>query len=57
MKDKIKEAYDDLIWMKSLVDTYKYKNEFDKLFVNNVDKYLNEIKEVQNDLEKAHMIT
>ncbi|MBE6090386.1 MAG: CotS family spore coat protein [Clostridium beijerinckii] len=53
LKDKIKEAYDDLIWMKSLVDTYKYKNEFDKLFVNNVDKYLNEIKEVQNDLEKS----
>ena len=26
LKDKIKKAYDELIWMRNLVDVYKYKN-------------------------------
>jgi CotS family spore coat protein len=53
LKDKIQKAFDELIWMKNLANGYKYKNEFDKLFINNVDNYLNEIKEVQEKLEKS----
>lgn len=53
LKDKFQKAYDELIWMKNLVKSYKYKNEFDELFINNVDKYLFEIQEAQEDLEKS----
>ena len=53
LKDKFQKAYDELSWMKNLVNSYKYKNEFDQLFINNVDKYLLEIKEVQEELEKS----
>ncbi|MDR3598179.1 CotS family spore coat protein [Clostridium sp.] len=51
LKDKVQKAYDELISMKDLVDSYKFKNEFDKLFMDNIDKYLIEIKEVQVLLE------
>ena len=53
-KDKIEKAYDELIWMKNLVNSYKYKNRFDQLFIKNVDKYLTEIKEVQEELKKSN---
>lgn len=53
LKDKVKKAYDELVSMKSLVSSYKYKNQFDKLFMNNVDKHLIEIKEVQSLLEES----
>lgn len=53
LKEKIKQSYNELIWMKDLVNSYKYKNEFDMLFINNVDKYLLEIKQVQEDIEKS----
>lgn len=53
LKDKFQKAYDELIWMKSLVKKYKYKNEFDTLFMNNVDEYLIEIEEVQRLLDKS----
>lgn len=53
LKDKLKKAYDELIWMRDLVNSYKHKNEFDKLFIDNVDRYLNEIKEVQLQLEDS----
>jgi CotS family spore coat protein len=39
--------------MKKLVNTYKYKTEFDSLFINNVDEYLVEIEEVQEELKKS----
>lgn len=53
LKDKIQKAYDELNWMKKLVNSYKYKNEFDKLFITNVDEYLVEIEEVQQELKKS----
>lgn len=53
LKDKIKKSYSELIWMKDLVRNYKYKNEFDELFINNVDKYILEIKQVGDELEKS----
>ncbi|OOM74473.1 CotS family spore coat protein [Clostridium sp. BL-8] len=53
LKDKLKQAYDELLWMKDLVNSYKYKNEFDMLFINNVDKYLLEVKQVQEAIEKS----
>ena len=48
-----KKAYDELIMFKSMVLNYKYKNEFDNLFINNVDKYLDEITETISNLEKS----
>lgn len=53
LKEKIKKSYEELVWMKDLVGRYRYKNEFDMLFINNVDKYLLEIKKVQEELEKS----
>lgn len=53
LKEKVRKAYDELISMKELVSDYKYKNQFDKLFMNNVDKYLHEIREVQSLLEES----
>lgn len=53
LKDKFQKAYDELLWMKSLVKNYKYKNEFDTLFNNNVDEYLIEIEEAQKNLCKS----
>jgi CotS family spore coat protein len=53
LKDKIQKAYDELIYMKNLVNGYEYKNNFDQLFINNVDKYLAEVKDVQEELVKS----
>lgn len=53
LKDKYEKAYEEILWMKSLVLKYKYKNEFDELFLNNADNYLNEIKDVQEQLKKS----
>ena len=53
LKDKFQKAYDELLWMKSLVKNYKYKNEFDILFNNNVDEYLIEIEEAQKNICKS----
>lgn len=53
LKDKFQKAYDELLWMKNLVKNYKYKNEFDTLFMNNVDEYLIEIEEVQKEFYKS----
>jgi CotS family spore coat protein len=53
LKDKIKKSYDELVWMKDLVNSYKYKNEFDMLFINKVDEYLLEINQVKEELEKS----
>lgn len=51
--EKYKKAYDELIMFKSMVSNYRYKNEFDNLFLNNVDKYLDEITETISNLEKS----
>ena len=53
LKDKFTMSYDNLCNLKEMVSKYKYKNEFDELFMQNVDKYLNEIVDVNNKLEKS----
>ncbi|WP_252238815.1 CotS family spore coat protein [Clostridium sp. VAP51] len=53
---KFKKAYDELSFFKELVSKYKYKNEFDNLFINNVDKYLQDIIDVEELLSKSKYI-
>ncbi|MBW6408930.1 CotS family spore coat protein [Clostridium weizhouense] len=50
---KFKKAYDELIFFKDIVSKYKYKNEFDILFLENIDRYLNEIVNVQEKLKNS----
>ncbi|AOR22572.1 CotS family spore coat protein [Clostridium taeniosporum] len=50
---KFKKAYDQLAFLKDLVNEYKYKNEFDDLFISNVNKYLQDITKVQDLLSKS----
>ncbi|NFO29952.1 CotS family spore coat protein [Clostridium botulinum] len=50
---KFRKAYDELSFFKELVSKYKYKNEFDNLFIDNVDKYLQDIIVVQELLSKS----
>lgn len=51
--EKFDEMYAELLVMKKLVNNYKYKNEFDKLFIKNVDKYLDEIYKSKERLERS----
>ena len=57
LKDKFTMSYDNLCNLKEMVSKYKYKNEFDTLFMENVDKYLDEIVNVNNKLEKSSYIS
>lgn len=57
LKDKFKDAYSNLCELKKLVSNYEYKNEFDVLFIENVDRYLKEIYKVQDKLEKSQYNT
>lgn len=52
-KMKLKKAIEDFEYMKSVVKKYEYKNEFDKLFLINVDKYIYDIKCVEKDIDKS----
>lgn len=53
LKEKFKKAHDELEFMKNLVNSYRYKNEFDNLFIKNVDDYLDKIVKSQEKLEKS----
>ncbi|MEG1482758.1 CotS family spore coat protein [Clostridium sp.] len=44
LADKYKECEEDLKKIKEWVVQYKYKNEFDELFLQNYDRYLDDIK-------------
>ena len=57
LKDKFTMSYDNLCNLKEMVSKYKYKNEFDTLFMENVDKYLEEMVNVNNKLEKSSYIS
>lgn len=57
LKDKFTMSYDNLCNLKEMVSKYKYKNQFDTLFMENVDKYLDEIVNVNNKLEKSSYIS
>lgn len=52
-KIKLKEAANDFEYMKSVVEKYENRNEFDKLFLSNVDKYIDSIKDVEKDIEES----
>lgn len=52
-KTKIKNSINELEYMKSIVTQYQYKNEFDKLFLDNVDKYIEDIMKVEEALDKS----
>lgn len=51
--DKYTLAYDNLNKIKNMISEYDYKNEFDELFMDNVDKYLNEINIIIESLKKS----
>ncbi|MBE6062275.1 MAG: CotS family spore coat protein [Clostridium butyricum] len=51
--DKYILAYNNLEKIKKMVLSYEYKNEFDELFIENVDKYVREIKLLIEDLKKS----
>ncbi|MGV3026183.1 CotS family spore coat protein [Clostridium thermobutyricum] len=48
------EAREDLLEIKKFVCSYKYKNEFDSLFIENVDRYVKEIEECERLLSKSN---
>lgn len=50
---KFNKAYEELNFFKEMVNNYKYKNEFDELFIKNVDNYINDIKVVQEMLSNS----
>ena len=52
LKQKFKEAKEDLIYFKSIVEKYENKNEFDRIFIENVDKYCEEIKLVEREINE-----
>lgn len=49
-----KDSREDLLEIKEWVTRYKYKNEFDKLFLENVDEYIKEIEECIDLLKKSN---
>lgn len=53
---KMEDEYDTLIELQKIVDKYKYKNEFDELFLKNVDnakiELLKTIEEIKNSKYK-----
>lgn len=51
--DKYTSAYDNLNRIKQLVSGYEYKNDFDELFMENIDKYLKEIKFLIEELKNS----
>ncbi|SFC33881.1 CotS family spore coat protein [Clostridium uliginosum] len=53
LENKFQRAYDELTFFKELVRNYKYKNEFDNLFITHVDKYLSDIINVKASLSKS----
>lgn len=53
LKEKYTKSYKELVEIKNVVKNYKYKNEFDTLFMENVDSYLNEIEITIDELNKS----
>ncbi len=49
---KLKNISFKLIKIKNMVSKYMYKNEFDTIFLNNVDKYIKEINICEQYLDK-----
>lgn len=53
LKEKFKQAYVDLKDIKDMVEQYEYNNEFDTIFLDNIDRYLQSINNLQTELEKS----
>lgn len=51
--DKIKEAYNNLEDIKNMVEKYEHKNEFDEIFLKNIDNYLKDISDVEYRLRNS----
>lgn len=51
--EKFESAYKEITELKKRVERYKYKNEFDKIFINCADKYLDEIKTAEEELKSS----
>ena len=54
--EKYKNAYNDLIKIKNIVSKYEYKNEFDIIFMNNIDKYSSEINSCIEKLNNSEYL-
>ncbi|MGL5649039.1 MAG: CotS family spore coat protein [Clostridium sp.] len=52
--EEYKKSLEDLKSTKVVVKGYKYPNEFDTIFLENVDKYIDEIDDVINLLENTN---
>lgn len=52
-KLKLEKAAKDFEYIKTVVDKYEYKNEFDKLFLSNADKYIDQIKNTERDIDES----
>ena len=52
-KIKLNKIEEEINYMKSIALKYKYANEFDKLFLDNVDKYIEDINYVKSALDKS----
>lgn len=53
LNEKFKEAYDSMINIKNIVDKYEHKNEFDEIFLKNIDNYLSDILDVEERLKNS----
>lgn len=52
-KIKLNNSIRELKYIKSVAMQYQYKNEFDRLFLDNVDMYIEDIESVQKELDKS----
>ena len=53
LKDYFKNSKKDLEKLKEIVGSYKYKNEFDEIFINEVDYHLSDVEKCIDLLEKS----
>ena len=52
-KIKLEQSIKELKYMKNIAMQYEYKNEFDKLFLDNVDMYIEDIEGVKEEIDKS----
>ena len=53
LKDYFKNSKKDLERLKEIVESYKYKNEFDEIFIKEVDYHLSDVEKCIDLLEKS----
>lgn len=52
--DSYRRAEEDLINIKSFVKKFRYRNKFDEIFMDNVDKYIDQIKKAEELLAMSN---